>query len=193
MPHTLWRPSLALALYRNRQAPSSRCVQLATIRQDGRPANRTVLFRGFLLDTHRLTFVVDRRSAKVEDVTRLPWAEACWYFPATHEQFRIGGATSLVGAAEADPALREVRGECWRELSDSARLSFAWPAPGEPRNARSPFPTDVPDRASPLPQFCLLVLDPREVDHLEINGNPQNRWNYRCDDLGRWSAVEVNP
>jgi pyridoxamine 5'-phosphate oxidase len=193
MPHTLWRPSLALALYRNRQAPSSRFVQLATIRRDGRPANRTVVFRGFLHDTYQLTFVVDRRSAKAEDLTRFPWAEACWYFPVTQEQFRIGGTTTLVGDEEPDPTLREVRLECWRELSDSARLSFAWPAPGEPRNARVPFPTDHPDRTSPLPHFCLLVLEPREVDHLEINGTPQNRWDYRCDEVGRWSAVEVNP
>lgn len=193
MPHTLWRPSLALALYRNRQAPSSRCVQLATIRRDGRPANRTVVFRGFFRDTHRLMFVIDQRSAKADDLTRLPWAEACWYFPVTHEQFRIAGATNLVGHDERDPALLEVRLECWRELAEPSRLTFAWPAPGEPRDAGVRFTTEHPDPAVPLPNFCLLVLEPKEVDHLEINGTPQNRWDYRCDEVGRWSAVEVNP
>jgi pyridoxamine 5'-phosphate oxidase len=193
MPHTLWRPSLALALYRNRQAPSSRFVQLATVRRDGRPANRTVVFRGFFQDTHRLTFVIDRRSAKAEDLTRFPWAELCWYFPVTQEQFRIAGSTTLVGNDEPDPATLEARREAWRELSESSRLSFAWPTPGEPRNAHVPFPTSHPDPTLPLTHFCLLVLEPREVDHLEINGAPQNRWDYRCDDVGRWSAIEVNP
>ena len=48
MIETLWQPSLVLALYQNRNAPTSRYVQLATACTDGRPSNRTVVFRGFI-------------------------------------------------------------------------------------------------------------------------------------------------
>jgi len=193
MPETLWRPSLVLALYQNRHAPYSRFVQLATVRADGRPSNRTVVFRGFLDDTAQLTFVTDARSPKVAELGHSPWSEVCWYFPVTHEQFRIGGPTTLVGADARDRGLLDARRACWRDLAEAVRLSFTWPAPGEPRADGVRFPTEHPDPAEPLPHFCLLILDPHEVDQLELNGNPQNRWEYKRDDHGRWSGAEVNP
>ncbi len=193
MLETLWTPSLVLALYRNRQAPYSRFVQLATVRADGRPANRTVIFRGFVDETSQLTFASDSRSPKVAELGRSPWAEVCWYFPVTHEQFRISGQVGLVGGEASDPRLLDARRTCWRELAESVRISFTWPAPGEPRAERVPFPTDHPDPEEPLPHFCLLILDPHEVDQLELNGKPQNRWVYNRDDRGRWSGAEVNP
>jgi hypothetical protein len=55
------------------------------------------------------------------------------------------------------------------------------------------FPTEHPDPESPLPHFGLLVLDPHAVDFLEINGDPQNRWQFNRNDQGRWSGFEVNP
>ena len=100
---------------------------------------------------------------------------------------------TLVEDDARDRALLDARRACWRELADAVRISFNWPAPGKPRADRAPFPTDHPDPDLPLPHFCLMILDPREVDLLEINGNPQNRWEYKRDDQGRWSGAEVNP
>jgi PPOX class probable FMN-dependent enzyme len=193
MLQTLWTPSLVLALYLNRQAPSSRFVQLATVRADGRPANRTVVFHGFLDDASRLRFVTDARSRKVAELAHSPWAEACWYFPVTHEQFRIAGPITVIGSDARDSASLDARRTCWRELDDVARLCFTWPAPGLPRDEKTPFPTEHPDPANPLPHFCLMTLDPREVDQLELSGNPQNRWVYSRDDQGRWRGAAVNP
>ena len=42
-----WRLSLTSALHRNRHLVYSRYFQLATVGLEGRPANRTVVFRGF--------------------------------------------------------------------------------------------------------------------------------------------------
>jgi pyridoxamine 5'-phosphate oxidase len=193
MSDTLWRPALVLALYQNRHAPDSRLVQLATVRGNGRPANRTVVFRGFWNETADLTFAADARSQKVSELGRSPWAEACWYFPITHEQFRISGPITIVSAETSDGALAEARTRAWRELAEPVQLTFAWPAPGGPRRAGVPFPIEHPDPKQPLPQFCLLIMEPREVDHLEINGNPQNRWAFQRGDDGRWSGAEVNP
>jgi pyridoxamine 5'-phosphate oxidase len=193
MSETIWLPSLVLALHQNRHAPYSRYVQMATVRANGRPANRTLVFRGFLHDSPRLTFVTDERTAKVGDLERLPWAEICWYFPVTHEQFRISGPTTLVRDGTGEPALQLDRRDSWRELAEAVRVNFTWPAPGEPREEGVPFPTAHTDPETPPAHFCLLVLDPHEVDLLEINGNPQNRWVYRLNETGRWSGVEVNP
>jgi pyridoxamine 5'-phosphate oxidase len=188
-----WRASLILALYRNRHVAQARYAQLATVRADGRPANRTVVFRGFLGDTDRLTALTDVRSAKARQLEVVPWAEACWYFPMTREQFRLGGRAVVVREDSADEAAREARRDAWRELSDDTRQSFAWPAPGEPRDPGASFAEAQADAQSPPPSFGLLILDPVEVDHLELDGNPQNRWAYRRDEDGRWTGREINP
>ncbi len=102
MAEDLWRPSLDLALHRNRQSPQARFVQLATIRENGRPAVRTLVFRGFLGETHQLTFATDGRSVKAAELEQLPWAEACWYFHLTREQFRFTGTVISVGCDSPD-------------------------------------------------------------------------------------------
>jgi PPOX class probable FMN-dependent enzyme len=193
MAEELWRPSLDLALHRNRQSPQVRFVQLATLRDNGRPTVRTVVFRGFLGETHRLTFATDGRSVKVSELEQSPWVEACWYFHLTREQFRLSGPVALVGSDTHDRDLLEARTQVWREMSDESRLAYTWPAPGRPRKPLAPFPTQNPDRLIPLPHFLLFVLEVWEVDHLELHGNPQHRWRYSRDALGRWAGLEINP
>lgn len=56
-----WRELLQRALKKNSGCRHSRYVQLATVRPDGRPANRTVVYRGFLGESDVLTFVTDSR------------------------------------------------------------------------------------------------------------------------------------
>jgi PPOX class probable FMN-dependent enzyme len=193
MAETLWRASLVLALYRNRHVAQARYFQLATIRGDGRPANRTVVFRGFLGETEAITIVTDMRTEKVRDLAATPWAEACWYFPMTREQFRLGGRARVVGEDAGDEADRRARLDAWRSLADATRQSFTWPTPGEARDPSSPFVGATPDPEAPPATFGLIVLEPVEVDHLELDGNPQNRWAFRRDEDGRWSGREINP
>jgi pyridoxamine 5'-phosphate oxidase len=193
MAEELWRPSLDLALHRNRQSPLVRFVQLANTRENGRPAVRTLTFRGFLGETHRMTFAIDARSVKAAELEQSPWVEACWYFHLTREQFRFMGPVSLAGPETHDRDLHEARTQVWRELSAESRLTYTWPHPGRPRESLTPFPTLDPDPQTPLPHFRLLVLEIWEVDHLELHGNPQHRWKYSRDSLGRWSGLEINP
>lgn len=193
MPETLWRASLVLALYRNRHVAQSRYLQLATIRADGRPANRTVVFRGFLGETHSIMIVTDTRSAKVGELDAAPWAEACWFFPMTREQFRLGGKATVIREDAGDGPTCRARRDVWRDLADATRQSFTWPAPGEPRDPTVPFAEAMPDPEVPPATFGLIVLDPVEVDHLELDGSPQNRWAYRRDVEGQWTGREINP
>src|SRR5689334_23499488 len=99
MPPAPWRPLLEQGLNRNPDA-SARFVQLATVRPDGRPANRTLVFRGFRAGSDQLRFATDVRSAKAAEIRYYPRGEVCWYFPATREQFRQAGTLQLLGANE---------------------------------------------------------------------------------------------
>lgn len=190
-----WRSPLARALNQNRSLVYSRYLQLATVRSEGRPANRTVVFRGFLETGNQLKFVTDRRSEKVEQIRSQPWGEGCWYFPQTREQFRLLGKLRIVEEQEADEMLAMARRSQWQALSNAARVQFAWAHPGQPQGSQG-FDVKSPDPLEPLPNFCLLLLEPVQVDHLELRGDPQNRWIYQRQqntEEETWIAQKVNP
>jgi pyridoxamine 5'-phosphate oxidase len=187
-----WRTLLTHALYRNR-LPNARYFQLATVREDGMPANRTVVFRGFLNETNNLKIVTDIRSEKAGQIESQPWGEICWYFPKTREQFRLLGKMILVSQNHENAELQKARQKTWEELSDGARIQFAWPDPGKARASREAFSPALPNAFEPLENFCLLLLEPTKVEHLELRGEPQNRRIYYLDDQQNWLEKEVNP
>jgi pyridoxamine 5'-phosphate oxidase len=188
-----WRSSLSRALHRNRSKPHSRYFQLATVQADGYPANRTVVFRGFLDETDKLKVITDSRSQKFEQVRQKALGEICWYFTETREQFRLTGEITLVDATNSEAELQKARHLTWQGLSDNARIQFAWAHPGQIRANREAFSPPLPDAIVPSANFCLLLLDPVKVDHLELRGEPQNRCFYLRDELGNWEEFPVNP
>lgn len=189
-----WRSPLARALHLNRSLVNARYVQLATVREDGRPANRTVVFRGFLDPTDQLKFITDDRSQKLEQIASQPWGEICWYFPKTREQFRLLGQLKAIQANHPDLDLVQARQRQWQDLSDAARLQFDWPEPRQSRSGADAFQPSPPDPTQPLANFCLLLLDPVQVDHLELRGEPQNRSLYQSSPGQKnWSIEVVNP
>jgi pyridoxamine 5'-phosphate oxidase len=189
-----WRSHLSRALHLNRSQPYSRYLQLATVREDGTPANRTVVFRGFLENTNQLEIITDSRSEKISQIEKRPWGEACWYFTQTREQFRLLGTLIVVDKDSSEETLQRSRQLVWQQLSEAARSQFTWPDPGKNRSEDKlafSVPSPSPDR--PLANFCLLLLNPERVDHLELRGNPQNRRQYILDDAQTWNLLEVNP
>ncbi|WP_071515128.1 Npun_F5749 family FMN-dependent PPOX-type flavoprotein [Geitlerinema sp. PCC 9228] len=193
-----WRSPLSRALHRNRSLVYARYLQLATLDLSGRPANRTVVFRGFLENTNRLKFITDIRSEKITQMQHCSWSEACWYFPKTREQFRLLGTLDLVDAHREEEALQKARYTTWQNISDPARNQFTWPHPGSDRNSTPPeaFENTAPDATKPLDNFCLLLLDPIKVDYLLLRGEPQNRYIYELEETEaslEWQMREVNP
>lgn len=189
-----WRSLLDRALDLNSSLASARYLQLATVRADNRPANRTLVFRGFLADTDELKFTIDSRSQKPDQIEHQPWAEACWYFPSSREQFRLAGCLTLVTSDYPNAVLQQARQTTWQDISDATRLQFAWADPGKPRADAAAFDPPSPNPIEPLSNFCLLLLKPVQVDHLELRGEPQNRTIYNwCNTEQNWSIQSVNP
>ena len=196
MPNNLapWRSLLASAIHRNCAKPHSRYFQLATVTPEGYPANRTVVFRGFMDDDQNtLKVITDARSAKISDIEYQPVGEICWYFTKTREQFRITGTLSIITATTAKHQLLKERNITWHNLSDSARSQFAWADPAQPLADQSAFEVDPPDPDSPLENFCLLLFVPNHVDHLQLRGDPQQRCLYRLTETNTWTTQLVNP
>ncbi len=188
-----WRSPLARALHRNRSKPHSRYLQLATVTPQGYPANRTVVFRGFLDRSDRLKIITDLRSEKIIHLQHQSCAEACWYFTKTREQFRLTGKVQIITEADSDSSLQLARKITWQNLSDAARAQFAWSYPGKPLGDGEAFSLPQPNPDKPLDNFCLLLLTPHRVDHLELRGDPHNRCIYTLQTDNTWSIQPVNP
>lgn len=183
-----WRIPLARALHRNRARAYCRYLQLATINEDGKPSNRTVVFRGFVDEA--LQIVTDGRSEKVQQIQYCPWAEVCWYFTITREQFRIAGKLRLVSP---DSDTHSIRLNAWQAMSANARQQFYWPHPGQVRDSETAFePVVVVSTAQPPDSFYVLLLCAERVDHLTLKGNPQDRQIYRRS-VDDWHVETVNP
>ena len=189
-----WRSYLSGALHHNGSQPHSRYFQLATVTSSGLPANRTVVFRGFVEHTNQLKIITDARSQKIAQIAHQPWGEICWYFTKTREQFRLGGKLTLVTADYPEQPLCMERQKTWQNITNAARLQFAWPYPGKIRdNGRDAFSPTPPSPDQPLPNFCLLLLEPEKVEHLQLKGEPQHRWRYYLDESQSWCVEEINP
>ncbi|MEM7066252.1 MAG: Npun_F5749 family FMN-dependent PPOX-type flavoprotein [Cyanobacteria bacterium P01_B01_bin.77] len=180
-----WRPILARALHRNRARAYCRYLQLATIHATGRPSNRTVVFRGFVGTA--LQIVTDGRSEKVQEIQAQPWAEACWYFTVTREQFRISGKLMLVAQEN-----HTIRINAWQAMSAKARQQFYWPHPGQPKADIAAFEPVEPSTQGPPDSFYVLLLEADRVEHLMLKGAPQDRCIYEYT-AGEWQVKTVNP
>lgn len=188
-----WRSSWDSAL-RSQRGPTARYVQLATVRSDGRPANRTVVFRGFWgPDDHRMLFVTDSRSSKVTQGSVTPWGEVCAWWAKPRVQLRVLGRLRFVGWEGPDEALLRKRHELWARLSSGARQSWRWPFPGNPRDGAAMFQraTEGVESLEPEPTFVLVVFEPTRVDELHLRPSPHRRWFH--EDQDGWRRWEVNP
>ena len=145
-----------------------------------------MVFRGFVDDA--LQIVTDGRSDKVEHIQACPWAEACWYFTVTREQFRIAGKLALIRPEDSS----DIRLNAWQAMSANARQQFYWPHPGQSRADADAFEAVVHPAEQPPDSFYVLLLTAERVDYLNLKGNPQDRQIYRYSQ-DSWSVEAVNP
>ncbi|XP_021678852.1 pyridoxine/pyridoxamine 5'-phosphate oxidase 2 isoform X2 [Hevea brasiliensis] len=101
---TPWKQLLLSALESNSHLKHSSFFQFATVGSDGRPSNRTVVFRGFAENSDKILINTDSRTRKIEELKQCPFAEICWYFTDSWEQFRINGRVNIIDGLNPDPA-----------------------------------------------------------------------------------------
>ncbi|WP_024546237.1 Npun_F5749 family FMN-dependent PPOX-type flavoprotein [Picosynechococcus sp. NKBG15041c] len=189
-----WRSPLARAIHRNKSQPHHRFFQLATVTPEGKPRNRTVVFRGFLDQSNDFKIITDQRSEKMQHLTGDRLGEIAWYFTKTREQFRLSGKITAITAADHDSPFYVERTQTWQSLSDAAREQFFWPTPAAQRSEDlADFQPSGVDCLEPGPNFVLLLFQVTAVDHLELRGNPQNRFLYHLDGDRLWQKKTVNP
>ncbi|MGI0480660.1 Npun_F5749 family FMN-dependent PPOX-type flavoprotein [Geminocystis sp. CENA526] len=195
-----WKTYLQKALHKNRSLRGaarsnlfSRYFALATVTKDGFPANRMVVFRGFLEDSNKLEIITDVRSQKIEDLTHNCYGEICWYFAKTREQFRIRGKIEIITGNHDNQELLKEHQKIWQKLSLAGKEQFYWGNPRELFIDNSEIKSIDIDEENPRENFSLLLLNPDMVDHLELKGNPQNRHIYEIDNEEKWHIKKVNP
>mmetsp|Transcript_32995 Transcript_32995/g.83265 ORF Transcript_32995/g.83265 Transcript_32995/m.83265 type:complete len:269 (+) Transcript_32995:82-888(+) len=189
-----WRTLLEDAKKRNRSEITASYCQLATIREDGTPANRTIVFRGFEPGSHSLYFVTDSRSEKVKHAAKNPAAEIAWYMTVSREQFRLSGEIRMITPKYDERSTQgKLRMRAWADLSDNARAGFEWPDPGShPVCDSSVFESAEASKEVASKNFILCCLDVTRVEYLNLRGTPQKRI-YFSKQGGQWTSLQTNP
>ncbi|KAG0474941.1 hypothetical protein HPP92_014627 [Vanilla planifolia] len=144
----------------------------ATVASNGRPSNRTVVFRGFQEGCDKVLINTDSRSAKIEELKHCPYGEICWYFTESWEQFRIKGKIDIIDSSTKDHAKMQQRVKSWFASSLKSRFQYLGPVPRFPViNEKLSNDSELDPSAGPVDTFCLLVFDPEEVDYLNLKRN----------------------
>ncbi|KAM7276343.1 hypothetical protein ACFE04_018209 [Oxalis oulophora] len=191
-----WKQLLVNAIDSNSKLKHSSFLQFATIGLNGRPSNRTVVFRGFEDQTDNIKINTDTRTPKVDELKHNPFAEICWYFTDSWEQFRINGRVHVIDGTNPDPLKLQQREKSWFASSLKSRLQYMGPTPGIPNLSEQPTQDlSLDPSTGPVTAFCLLVLDPDQVDYLNLKTNKRLAFSTGVSANGDkcWTVEEVNP
>ncbi|KAK7275390.1 hypothetical protein RIF29_16506 [Crotalaria pallida] len=191
-----WKQLLLSALESNAHLKHSCFFQLASIGTNGTPSNRTVVFRGFQDNTHNILINTDSRSRKIAELVRNPCAEICWYFTDSWEQFRITGNVDVIDRSNPDPLKLRQREKSWFARSLSSRIQYLVPEPGVPILSEQAQPEISLDPSTgPVDAFCLLILEPNQVDYLNLKSNQRLTFKSSVSATAEksWIVERVNP
>ncbi|KAK4415814.1 Pyridoxine/pyridoxamine 5'-phosphate oxidase 2 [Sesamum alatum] len=192
-----WKQLLLSSIQSNSHLKHHSYFQLATVASNGRPSNRTVVFRGFQDDDDKILINTDNRSRKIDELEHCPFAEICWYFTESWEQFRINGSVDVIDGTNLDPLKLEQREKSWFACSPKSRLQYMAPTPRLPslNELPSETPSSMDPSIGPVAAFCLLVLDPAQIDYLNLKSNERLIFTSGLSSDGEklWTSEKVNP
>lgn len=182
-----WQTQLQSLLDRHAHLPYARFVSAATVRTDGRPANRMLTFRG-LQGNGCLVFTTDVRAEKAAQLAANSAMELCWYFTEVRIQLRLLGTATI--AASDDTELAALHMQAWRERTEQSRQAFTWPDPGQVLAPQISF--ELPSPQLPPDHFALLLFQTQQVDTLELSPHPHRRCIHSLEN-GNWIETPINP
>ncbi|KAF5743776.1 pyridoxine/pyridoxamine 5'-phosphate oxidase 2 isoform X1 [Tripterygium wilfordii] len=196
-PTSPWKQLLLNAIESNSHLKHSSFFQLATVGSTGRPSNRTVVFRGFEENSDRIQINTDSRTRKIEDLKHCPFAEMCWYFTDSWEQFRINGRVDVIDGSNPDPIKLQQRERAWFATSFKSRSQYLGPDPGRLCLTEQPLEVSPLDNSSgPLAAFCLLIVDPEQVDYYNLKSSQRIMFTSNQSANGEekcWTSERINP
>lgn len=141
--------------------------------------------------------------------------EVAFYLRETREQFRVKGRLQVISASETNENFIEARNHQWKQISPASRASFATShIPG--------FEISVEDESGPalttgkqsgeveeidfiheaVEDFCLVLLWPSRVDHLELKGGQRRHVHTLVEEhrtysgqaaASAWRTIAVHP
>ncbi|TYI73819.1 hypothetical protein E1A91_D07G156600v1 [Gossypium mustelinum] len=181
-----WKQLLLNALESNSHLKHSSYFQLATVGCNGRPSNRTLVFRGFQESSDKFHINTDNRTHKIEELKQCPFAE-----------FRISGRVDVIDGSNPDTFELQQREKSWFASSFKSRLQYLGPNPGLPRISEHQSEEEVrlDPSIGPVAAFCLLVLDPDQVDYLNLKSTERVKFISTLDMNGvkNWTSERINP
>lgn len=151
-------------------------VTVATVGQDGSPASRTVVLRGFDAVRRELRFHTDIRSPKAGQIARDGRVALHWYDARARLQIRIA---ALAVVHHADPVARDA----WlasRPTSRACYGSAAAPGTPLPEFTAAPEPLDAADSAG-LATFAVIRCRFTAVELLALHAAGHERILLRLD------------
>ena len=157
---------------------------LATVDPAGQPRARTVIVRKLDEKRDSIWVTTDARSQKVTEIMATPLVELLFWLPHERQQFRLSCRTEIVRHGPA-------RDDIWKELHDTNRALFLWPAPGAPWRQGADFPAKVAAAVPPPDSFVVLEMTPFEAETLELNEHPHLRRRWRA--ANQWQPERINP
>ncbi|XP_074331629.1 pyridoxine/pyridoxamine 5'-phosphate oxidase 2 isoform X6 [Apium graveolens] len=144
--------------------------------------------------------VIRFKSTLILELTRLKTSKnvhsICWYFTDSWEQFRINGAVDVIDGSNPDPVKLQQREKAWFASSPRSRLQYVGPYPGLPSiSEQSSGEFSLDDSTGPVDAFCLLVLNPEQVDYLNLKENKRVNFTTRQSDDSEklWNLERINP
>ncbi|KAL2336230.1 hypothetical protein Fmac_010676 [Flemingia macrophylla] len=167
--------------------------------------------------TDNIQINTDTRTRKIEELKLCPSAEICWYFTDSWEQFRINGKVDIIDALNPDPqklqfvgggggsdrdgdgetvAKAMQRENSWFASSWRSRSQYLWPNPGLPcLNEKAEPEISLDPSTGPIDAFCLLVLEPNQVDYLNLKSNQRLTFKSSVTVAAKksWTVERINP
>lgn len=75
-------------------------MNLATVREDGRPASRIVLLKG--IEDHKFVFYTNYQSAKGHDLDKNPACALTFFWPELERQVRVEGVATRISSKRSE-------------------------------------------------------------------------------------------
>lgn len=188
MPDVAWTK---LSHAANDPSQSLRLMTVATVDNQGKPSNRTLVLRGADRASGLIWFHTDRRSPKIQHLKAQPHVSALAYDQNDCVQIRLDGPATL----HQNDALAQRH---WEQASLAVRYAYALPqGPGKPVQHADPKFQSMHSAQQHghveegRQNFVVIQVQVEMIDWLQVASTGQRRALLRVDT--GWKAQPLTP